>query len=106
MCVQPLSDGIGADIIFLSELIGGDVILEDLPHDGLLLGLGHRVGTDHGSDKGQLDKANIIGVREWQHGLTETSETPGELRRQEACEMLQRECGRQNIQGLSYLGAM
>ena len=76
--LNPLSDGIGADIIFLSELIGGDVILEDLPHDGLLLGLGHRVGTDHGSDKGQLDKANIIGAREWHHGVTETSETPGE----------------------------
>ena len=53
--LNPLSDGIGADIIFLSELIRGDVILQYLSHDGLLLGLGHRVRADHGSDKGRLD---------------------------------------------------
>ena len=39
--LNPLSDGIGADIIFLGGLIGRGVILEDLPHYGLLLGLGH-----------------------------------------------------------------
>ena len=77
--LNPLSDGIGADIIFLSELIGRDVILEHLPHDGLLLGLGHRVRADHWSDKGRLDTSQRYARgREWQHGSI--PETPGDKR--------------------------
>ena len=53
--LNPLSDGIGAYIILLCELVGRDVLLQHLPHDGLLLGLRHGVRTDHRSDKGRLD---------------------------------------------------
>ena len=69
--LNPLPDGISTNIISLGELIGRDVVLEHLPHDGLLLGVRHGVVADHGSDKGQPELGAAQGYKagvEWQHG--------------------------------------
>ena len=88
--LNPLSDGIGADIIFLSELIRGDVILKYLSHDGLLLGLGHRMGTNHGSDMGQLDKARVTGGERLAIWLDRDIRKPSKSERRLTCKLLQR----------------